>query len=157
MGTKQATAALLDHSTLFQAVEEALQRGNPSSQIARALREILRHWEHLTPFMTLRKLQAPGYLWRTQDQAAEAVWLEAARSRDQRDQPLPFQRGIFPAWGIPSVWGSGFHDSFVTQHRDPQQFPSPRQLGGGFLNINRKISHVDWDEPVGGGRNQDNA
>eukprot|EP00972_Heterocapsa_arctica_P025076 3694519-Heterocapsa_arctica.AAC.1 len=60
-GTRHATAALLDHSTLFQAVEEALQRGNPSRQIARALEGILRHWEHLAPLMTLRKLQAPGY------------------------------------------------------------------------------------------------
>eukprot|EP00972_Heterocapsa_arctica_P057886 8541294-Heterocapsa_arctica.AAC.1 len=62
-------------------MEEALQRGNPSDHIARALEEIMRHWEHFTPHMTLRKLQAPGFLWKSQDQAAEAVWLEAARSR----------------------------------------------------------------------------
>eukprot|EP00972_Heterocapsa_arctica_P003769 561210-Heterocapsa_arctica.AAC.1 len=61
-GTKVATAALLDHSPLFQAVEEALQRGNPSRQIARALEEIMRHWEHLASLMPLRKLQAPGHL-----------------------------------------------------------------------------------------------
>eukprot|EP00972_Heterocapsa_arctica_P009953 1463471-Heterocapsa_arctica.AAC.1 len=70
--TGNATAALLDHSTLFQAVEEALQKGNPSRHIAHVLEEIIRHWEHLAPLMTLRKLQAPGCLWVSQDQAAEA-------------------------------------------------------------------------------------
>eukprot|EP00972_Heterocapsa_arctica_P022254 3273513-Heterocapsa_arctica.AAC.1 len=29
-GTRHATSDLLDHSTLYQAVEEALQRGKPS-------------------------------------------------------------------------------------------------------------------------------
>eukprot|EP00972_Heterocapsa_arctica_P065616 9683335-Heterocapsa_arctica.AAC.1 len=52
--THNATAALLDHSTLFQAVEEALKKGNPSNHIGRALEEIMRHWEHLAPHMILR-------------------------------------------------------------------------------------------------------
>eukprot|EP00972_Heterocapsa_arctica_P100205 14775713-Heterocapsa_arctica.AAC.1 len=49
--THQATPALLDHSTLYQAVEEARQRGNPSPPIAMALEEILNTWELFTPHM----------------------------------------------------------------------------------------------------------
>eukprot|EP00972_Heterocapsa_arctica_P036163 5321316-Heterocapsa_arctica.AAC.1 len=71
--THQATPVLLDHSTLYQAVEEARQRGNPSPPIAKALEDILAIWEHFTLHMVL---------WESQDQAAEAVWIEAARSRN---------------------------------------------------------------------------
>eukprot|EP00972_Heterocapsa_arctica_P046705 6893581-Heterocapsa_arctica.AAC.1 len=143
-GTRRATAALLDHSTLFQAVEEALQRGNPSFHIACALEEIIRNWEHLTPHMTLRKLQAPGFLWKTQEQAAEAVWLEAARSRDKEEQPLPYHLGIFPAWGTPGALGNSLLDSFSKQQEAPQEFPTPRHLGVCFFNINGEILRMDW-------------
>eukprot|EP00972_Heterocapsa_arctica_P077978 11498288-Heterocapsa_arctica.AAC.1 len=38
--TAHATAALLDHSTLFQAVEEALQRGTLRGPLRRPLEDI---------------------------------------------------------------------------------------------------------------------
>eukprot|EP00972_Heterocapsa_arctica_P087076 12836292-Heterocapsa_arctica.AAC.1 len=78
MVTDHATPALLDHSTLYQAVEEAMQRGNPSRPIAQAPDEILSKWGPLVPHMTLVQLQAPSFLWENQEQAAEDVWLEAA-------------------------------------------------------------------------------
>eukprot|EP00972_Heterocapsa_arctica_P114063 16440497-Heterocapsa_arctica.AAC.1 len=104
----------------------------------------MRRWGHLAPRMILRKLQAPGYLWKTQDQAAEAVWLEAAQSRDKHEQSLPYHLGISSAWGVPRALENRLFDSFSAQKRAPQQFPSPSHLGGGFFNIDGEIPHMDW-------------
>eukprot|EP00972_Heterocapsa_arctica_P046812 6910963-Heterocapsa_arctica.AAC.1 len=96
-----ATPALLDHSTLFQAVEEARFQGNPSAAIALALEEILKTCKLFTPYMILRKLKPPGYLWESQSHAAQAVWLQIARTRENYNYPIGYHIGIQPAWGRP--------------------------------------------------------
>eukprot|EP00972_Heterocapsa_arctica_P091897 13552253-Heterocapsa_arctica.AAC.1 len=96
--THGTTPALLDHSTLFQSVEEALYKGNPSATIAKALEQILKIWE------TLRKLKPPGYVWETQSHAAQAVWLQIARTRENSEYHIGYRIGIQPAWGRPGAF-----------------------------------------------------
>eukprot|EP00972_Heterocapsa_arctica_P062497 9213418-Heterocapsa_arctica.AAC.1 len=62
---------------------------------------MLKTWESFTPYMTLRKLKPPGYLWESQTHAAQAVWLQIARAKNTSNYPIGYRIGIQPAWGRP--------------------------------------------------------